>query len=86
VHWFGERRFHDTQKFTFGSDGTAELTMHVAINPELERLILGWGAQAEVLSPQRLRASIWKSAVEVMERGPTAPASETRPPDAAPQS
>ena len=40
ARWFGERRFHATQQFTSHANGTAELTMEVAINPELERLIL----------------------------------------------
>jgi predicted DNA-binding transcriptional regulator YafY len=67
--WFGERRFHPSQKFITHEDGTAELTMEVAVNPELERLILGWGAQAEVLSPQSLRESIWREAKTIAERG-----------------
>jgi predicted DNA-binding transcriptional regulator YafY len=63
VRWFGERRFHDTQQFTSQPDGTAELTMEVAINPELERLVLSWGSQAEVLAPASLRECISKVSV-----------------------
>jgi proteasome accessory factor B len=70
IGWFRERRFHDTQQFIDLPDGTAELTMDVAINPELERLILSWGAQAEVLAPRSLRESIWKTAQEIFGRGP----------------
>jgi predicted DNA-binding transcriptional regulator YafY len=70
ARWFGERRFHATQQFTSQPDGTAELTMEVAINPELERLILSWGSQIEVLAPAALRESIWRSAKAVFERQP----------------
>jgi predicted DNA-binding transcriptional regulator YafY len=73
VRWFGERRIHNTQQFTSQSDGTADLTMEVAINPELERLVLSWGSQADVLAPASLRESIWKEAKAIYERGPGVP-------------
>ena len=43
------------------------------INPDLERLILGWGSQVQVLAPARLRESIWKEAKEIFEAGVESP-------------
>ena len=54
----GEMALHESQEMEpFGEDGL-ELTMEVAVNPELERWILGWGEQAEVLESAALREKI----------------------------
>ena len=73
--WFGERKFHGTQEFTLHPDGTAELKMNVALNPEVERLILGWGSQLEVLGPPSLRQKIWDEAMAIVNRGAALPRS-----------
>ena len=54
----GEMALHPSQEMNpLGEDGL-ELTMEVAVNPELERWILGWGEQAEVLESAALREKI----------------------------
>jgi predicted DNA-binding transcriptional regulator YafY len=40
------------------SDGSVEITYNVADVDELARWVLGWGAQAEVISPEGVRARI----------------------------
>ncbi len=50
-----ERRWHHTQIIDTQPDGSAHLRMEVAVTPELERWVLGWGADVEVLAPLSLR-------------------------------
>ena len=49
-------------------DSTGELTMQVAINPELERLVMGWGSRVEVLSPPCLRERVREEAQTISAR------------------
>jgi predicted DNA-binding transcriptional regulator YafY len=41
--------------------------MDVAINPELERLIMGWGPKVEVIAPAKLRAKVAEAGREMWE-------------------
>jgi predicted DNA-binding transcriptional regulator YafY len=50
------------------SDQAAELTMDVAITPELEREILGWGLEVEVLAPAALRERMLATVKEMAAR------------------
>ncbi|MHA3771343.1 helix-turn-helix transcriptional regulator [Verrucomicrobiota bacterium sgz303538] len=66
---FQERRWHASQKVVAAADGSeGDVTMEVAITPELERFILGWGAELQVLSPAPLVKAIAKTAREMMGR------------------
>jgi proteasome accessory factor B len=56
-----ERTWHDSQKITPHAGGI-ELTMRVGLSPDLVRWALGWGAEAEVLEPTELRATLAKAA------------------------
>ena len=47
---------------------SAELTMHVALTPELEQKILYWGLDAEVLEPASLRERIAEIGRVIAER------------------
>lgn len=49
-------------------DGTGELTMQVAINPELERLVMSGESKVEVVSPASFRERIREEALAVPER------------------
>jgi proteasome accessory factor B len=51
----GERSWHRTQQLELREDGSADFTMEVAVTPELERWVLGWGADVEVIAPIPLR-------------------------------
>lgn len=56
-----ERTWHDSQKITPHASGI-EMTMRVGLSPDLVRWVLGWGAEAEVLEPTELRATLAKAA------------------------
>lgn len=62
-----ERRWHASQALTEHEDGALELTMTVALTPELVQWILGFGAEAQVLAPDELRAEI-ATAVSAMAK------------------
>ena len=65
-----ERRWHSSQRVKElpGTDGEeVEVTMKVAITPELERWILSWGANARVLEPESLRETIRQTAMAMAE-------------------
>ncbi len=48
-----------------GEDGSVEITYRVADVDELVRWVLGWGAQAEILSPASARARIAELAADI---------------------
>jgi predicted DNA-binding transcriptional regulator YafY len=49
-------------------DQAAELTMNVAVTPELEREILGWGLEVEVLAPASLREKLLATVKQMAAR------------------
>ncbi|MHA3771861.1 helix-turn-helix transcriptional regulator [Verrucomicrobiota bacterium sgz303538] len=57
-----ERRYHPTQEITRLPDGQHELTMQVHITPELERWVMGYSQEVEVLEPESLRKRILDNA------------------------
>lgn len=63
-----ENPLHPTQKITKVNGSEPELTMDVAINPELEREILRWAEEIEVLEPLHLREKIFARARAVLAR------------------
>jgi predicted DNA-binding transcriptional regulator YafY len=65
MRWFGERLIHQTQEFILNENGSADFTMDVAINPELQRLIMSWGPEAEVVAPAKLRAKVAEAGREM---------------------
>jgi proteasome accessory factor B len=50
-----EREWHESQKLRDLPDGGLELSLRLGALPEVERWILTWGAEAEVLRPRELR-------------------------------
>lgn len=50
--------FHHSQTLVNQEDGFSTFEIMVQINPELERLILGFGEGIEVISPEKLRQKI----------------------------
>lgn len=61
--------FHKSQKVEQRfRDGSIQLSLKVVINNELERLILGYGAHAEVIAPPEFRARIAESVLKAAER------------------
>jgi predicted DNA-binding transcriptional regulator YafY len=53
-----ERVWHDSQKTTRRRDGSVDLHLRLGSLLEIERWILGWGADAEVIAPPKLRTKI----------------------------
>ena len=49
-----ERVWHQSQVEKERSDGSLELTLRVDNLEEVERWVLGWGAQVEVIAPREL--------------------------------
>jgi predicted DNA-binding transcriptional regulator YafY len=62
-----ENVWHESQKTKKGSNGDIELAMNVAVTPELEGWILGWGSHVTVLAPASLKNSILKSARTIID-------------------
>ena len=50
------------------ADGTLDLTMEVAICPELIRWVAGWREDVQVLSPTTLDDALIQSAAEFLRR------------------
>jgi predicted DNA-binding transcriptional regulator YafY len=53
-----ERTWHPSQRIEAGPDGDAILTLKVADLDEVNRWLIGFGAEAEVLEPQELQEEI----------------------------
>lgn len=58
-----ERSWHASQKIVRGGNGLL-LTMRVGLSPDLVHWILGWGGDAEVVSPPELRGRVARVAAE----------------------
>ena len=55
-----ERSWHHSQRVVSREDGTAEMTLEVAVTPELVQWVLGFGADAIVVGPSELIDSVLK--------------------------
>ena len=53
-----EREWHESQEMRELDDSGLELTLRLGALEEVEQWILGWGAQAEVISPPELRTKM----------------------------
>ena len=60
-----ERVWHETQQITDLPEGGIELTVKLGALAEVERWILGWGPQAEVIGPPELRQRLTKAAKQL---------------------
>src|SRR5262249_4142298 len=56
--YINERVWHPSQKLRQLPDGRVEMTLLVADTLEVRRWILGFGVEAEVLSPEALREAL----------------------------
>ncbi len=55
AHRIEERDWHESQRLERHADGQVDLHLRLSALVEIERWVLGWGDQAEVLSPPELR-------------------------------
>jgi len=63
-----EHRWHASQRTERMGENEVEVTLQVAITPELEGWILRWSPRVEVLAPTALRGAIREKALEAAER------------------
>jgi len=63
-----ERFWHESQKLTEGKDGTLEMELRLSGLEEIQRWILSFGDQVEVLEPAELRETISRIARSVARR------------------
>ena len=62
-----EKNWHPTQKIRPLKNGEVELQMRLSHLMDIKRWILGWGSQAEVLSPDELAETIQAEAKAIIE-------------------
>jgi len=65
VRYVRERQWHASQKLRERRDGSLELAMEVESLDEVKRWVLGFGADAEVLSPRALRDALAEAAASM---------------------
>jgi proteasome accessory factor B len=56
-----EREWHESQEMRERPDGGLELRLRLGALMEVEQWVLGWGAAAEVVGPEELRANVKKT-------------------------
>ena len=62
-----EREWHESQELRDLSDGRLELRLRLGALPEIERWVLTWGSDAEVVQPKELRQRLKTTAVALLE-------------------
>ncbi len=62
-----EREWHETQDLRRLPDGSAQLTMRLGALEEIERWVMEWGPDAEVVEPPELRARLKKTAEALLK-------------------
>ena len=62
-----ERFWHESQESVELADGRLELRLHLNSLEEVQRWVMGWGDQAEVIKPKELRLKIKAAAMAVAE-------------------
>ena len=63
-----ERDWHESQQLLRRRDGSIDLTLRLSSLVEIERWVLGWGAEAEVLAPSELRQQISRTVTALTAR------------------
>lgn len=61
-----EREWHESQTLRDLPDGRLELQLRLGALPEIERWVLTWGADAEVVQPKELRESLKTTASRLL--------------------
>jgi predicted DNA-binding transcriptional regulator YafY len=63
-----ERRWHSSQEITPLSDGCSEVSFEVASLTEIERWVLSWGNNCQVISPKELLERVCKGARDILSK------------------
>lgn len=69
-----EKKWHPSQKVRTFPSGAVELQMTLSSLVEVERWILGWGGNAQVIAPQELAANVRSAASRILDAHQEAPA------------
>src|SRR5688572_20740449 len=62
-----EREWHESQELRDLPDGRLELRLRLGALPEIERWVLTWGSDAEVVQPKELRDRLKATAANLLE-------------------
>ena len=62
-----EREWHESQELRDLADGGLELKLRLGALPEIERWVLTWGGDAEVVQPKELRERLRATAAALVE-------------------
>jgi predicted DNA-binding transcriptional regulator YafY len=62
-----EREWHESQELRDLPDGRLELRLRLGALPEIERWVLTWGADAEVVQPKELRTRLKATAATLLK-------------------
>ena len=63
-----EREWHPSQQVADCAGGGVELRLEIGLSPEVQRWVLGWGDDVEVLAPAALRQAVLARAAGVLKR------------------
>ena len=69
-----ERDWHESQQLHRRDNGSIDLTLRLSSLIEIERWVLGWGAEAEVLAPAELREQLSRTVLALAVRYDLEPA------------
>ncbi len=64
-----EKKWHPSQKLRELRSGELELEMTLSSLVEVERWILSWGGNAQVIQPDELKENVWKAAHRMLATG-----------------
>ena len=64
-----EKKWHPSQTLRDLKDGGAELTMKLSSLGEVERWVLSWGGEAQVVAPRELAESVRQAAKKILQAG-----------------
>lgn len=65
-----ERVWHESQKSQRRRDGSVDLHLRLGSLLEIERWVLGWGAEAEIIAPLELRSRVAETIKSMAKRYP----------------
>ncbi|WP_221032520.1 helix-turn-helix transcriptional regulator [Actomonas aquatica] len=68
AHRIEERDWHESQRLERRRDGSVDLHLRLSSLVEIERWVLGWGDQAEVLAPTELRNQLAQTTAAMAAR------------------
>jgi predicted DNA-binding transcriptional regulator YafY len=62
-----EKKWHSSQKLKELKDGSVEVSMVVSVLDEVQRWVLGWGGECNVIKPQELKNRVREAALRIAD-------------------